>query len=87
MLSGLQRSMLPAKQFNRLFYVSALNPIHMKTLRYWWVLLFCATLFSSCSVWNRMFPPKYGCGTNGKNVGAEKLLDGSYDKKPPKFKI
>jgi hypothetical protein len=23
-----------------------------------------------------MFKPKYGCGTNGKNVGAEKLVSG-----------
>jgi hypothetical protein len=29
---------------------------------------------------------KTGCGSNGKNVGAEKLLDGSATKKPPKFK-
>lgn len=58
----------------------------MKTIRFFVVLVALAGLLSSCSVWNRMFPPKYGCGTNGKNVGAEKLLDGSYDKKQPKFK-
>jgi hypothetical protein len=43
----------------------------------------------SCSVWEKIFPPKYGCGTNGKNVGAEKLLDenakGKKRKKAPKF--
>lgn len=38
-------------------------------------------LFSSCSVWNKMFPPKYGCGTDGRNVGAEKLLDDTGKKK------
>jgi hypothetical protein len=27
-------------------------------------------------MWNNLFPPKYGCGTNGKNVGAEKLASG-----------
>jgi hypothetical protein len=32
-------------------------------------------LFSSCS----MFKAKYGCPTNGKNVGAEKIASG--DKK------
>jgi hypothetical protein len=58
----------------------------MKALRYSLTILLFSALLSSCSMWNKMFPPKYGCGTDGKNVGAEKLLDGSYDKKPPKFK-
>ena len=58
----------------------------MKAFRFAFTVLLCAALLSSCSVWNRVFPPKYGCGTNGKNVGAEKLLDGSYNKKQPKFK-
>ena len=58
----------------------------MRSLRNLLILsLFTATL-SSCSVWNKVFPPKYGCGTNGKNIGAEKLLDGSEQKKAPKFK-
>lgn len=57
----------------------------MKIFRYSLVLFTAATLLSSCSVWNRVFPPKYGCGSDGKNVGAEKLLDGNQ-KKPPKFK-
>lgn len=58
----------------------------MKAFRFVLVLFVFSFLLSSCSVWNRVFPPKYGCGTNGKNVGAEKLLDGSYNKKQPKFK-
>ncbi|HET7898035.1 MAG TPA: hypothetical protein VFL47_10205 [Flavisolibacter sp.] len=58
----------------------------MKAFRLLLILVFATSLLSSCSVWNRVFPPKYGCGTNGKNVGAEKLLDGSYEKKQPKFK-
>lgn len=32
-------------------------------------------LVSSCN----LFKPKYGCGTNGKNIGAEKLLGGDAD--------
>ena len=28
--------------------------------------------FCSCSI----FKPKYGCPTNGKNIGAERLLSG-----------
>jgi hypothetical protein len=48
-------------------------------------------LFSSCRVWNNMFPQKYGCPTNGKNVGAEQLLSGDAKtmkavKKAKKFK-
>lgn len=48
------------------------------------LLLFCNMLIS-CSVWNKVFPPKYGCGDNGKNVGAEKLLD-DKPRKTKKFK-
>jgi hypothetical protein len=58
----------------------------MKTIRFAFTVLALTTLLSSCSVWNRVFPPKYGCGSDGKNVGAEKLLDGSNQKKQPKFK-
>lgn len=31
--------------------------------------------FSSCN----LFKPKYGCPTNGKNIGAEKLAAGDPD--------
>jgi hypothetical protein len=58
----------------------------MKALRSVLAVCVLTMLLSSCSVWNRVFPPKYGCGTDGKNVGAEKLLDGSNQKKQPKFK-
>jgi hypothetical protein len=56
----------------------------MKTIRY--ITIFCAfnIILSSCSLFNK---PKYGCGDNGgKNVGAEKVLDGSASKKAKKFK-
>ncbi len=59
----------------------------MKASRNLIFLFLFAISLSSCSLWNKAFPPKYGCGTNGKNVGAEKLLDGSKQKKPPKFKV
>ncbi len=48
----------------------------MKSLRFFLVTFSVMIVLSSCSVWNRMFPPKYGCPTNGKNVGAEKLANG-----------
>lgn len=53
----------------------------MKKLHFLILLSGFAILVSSCSV----FKPKYGCESNGKNVGAEKLLDGG-PKKTPKFK-
>jgi len=36
------------------------------------VMISCMLLFTSCNV----FKPKYGCPTNGKNIGAEKLASG-----------
>jgi hypothetical protein len=55
----------------------------MKTFRFA-LILFCFTLgFASCSLFNKN---KSGCGDNGKNVGAEKILDGA-PKKTPKFKV
>lgn len=41
---------------------------------------------SSCSVWHSVFGPKYGCPSNGKNVGAERLLSGEKVPKAHKFK-
>lgn len=37
--------------------------------------------FSSCRLWEKIFPPKYGCKTNGKNVGAEALISGKKEDK------
>lgn len=52
----------------------------MKTGRSLLILLACATLVSSCS----LFKPKYGCPAGG--VGAEKMLSGEQPKKTKKFK-
>lgn len=58
----------------------------MKTLRNTFILLVFSTMLSSCTVWNKVFPPKYGCGNGGgRNVGAEKALD-QNPKKVKKFK-
>jgi hypothetical protein len=38
------------------------------------VAAFCCYLFASCSLLRGK--EKYGCPTNGKNVGAEKILSG-----------
>ena len=55
----------------------------MKTIRYLFIFSSLAFTLSACS----LFKPKYGCGDNGgRNVGAEKVLDGSAPKKAKKFK-
>jgi hypothetical protein len=41
-------------------------------------------ILSSCSLWNKVFGPKYGCPSNGRNVGAEKLLSGDMSTKEMK---
>jgi len=41
---------------------------------------------SSCSVWNKVFGPKYGCPANGKNTGAERVLTGEKVPKAKRFK-
>ncbi|MDB5196393.1 MAG: hypothetical protein JWP88_764 [Flaviaesturariibacter sp.] len=58
----------------------------MKNLRsYFGIFLLLLTL-SSCGLWNKVFKPKEGCPSNGKNVGAEKIISGEAPKKSPKFK-
>ena len=42
-------------------------------------LVICFSGLISCS-------PKYGCPSNGKNVGAERILSGEKLPKAPKFK-
>jgi hypothetical protein len=51
----------------------------MKNLRYIIIALSLVFLLSSCGLWNSVFKPKYGCPSNGKNVGAEKLVNGDPD--------
>lgn len=63
----------------------------MKNLRFFAVALSLTVLLSSCSMFSNLFKRKQGCPTNGKNVGAEKILSGDPDgtkaaKKAKKFK-
>ncbi len=51
----------------------------MKNLRFFAVTMSIAILLSSCSVFGNLFKRKNGCPTNGKNVGAEKVLSGDPD--------
>lgn len=40
------------------------------------VVFFLFFLLPSCKIWNKVFAPKYGCTTDGKNIGAERILSG-----------
>jgi hypothetical protein len=48
----------------------------MKNLRFFGVALSFMVLLSSCGMLSNLFKRKTGCPTNGKNVGAEKILSG-----------
>lgn len=53
------------------------------------IVLVCILSLSGCSIFKKN--EKYGCPTNGKNVGAEKILSGDKDaikaaRKAKKFK-
>lgn len=54
----------------------------MKALKPFLFLCTLGLLATSCS----MFKPKYGCPGNGKNVGAEKILNMDKPPKAKKFK-
>ena len=63
----------------------------MKALRTFAICASLMILVPSCKVWNNMFGPKYGCKTDGRNVGAEKLANGDPEaekaaRKAKKFK-
>ena len=48
--------------------------------------LIALTTFSSCNLFRNLFGPKYGCPSDGKNVGAERVLSGEKVPKAKKFK-
>jgi hypothetical protein len=56
----------------------------MKGLRFILLLTSLCFVLSSCGLWSRMFKPKYGCPSDGRNVGAEKLLSGDMSSKEMK---
>ena len=63
----------------------------MKNLRFLAIALSLTVLLSSCGMFGNLFKRKQGCPTNGKNVGAEKILSGDPDgtkaaKKAKKFR-
>lgn len=63
----------------------------MKAVRTLVICLSLMMILSSCKLWNNLFPTKYGCKTDGKNIGAEKLASGDPEaakaaRKAKKFK-
>ena len=63
----------------------------MKNLRIFGMALSFIVLLSSCGMLSNMFKRKTGCPSNGKNIGAEKLVSGDPKaekaaKKAKKFK-
>lgn len=63
----------------------------MKNLRFFALMLSITVMISSCGMLSNMFKRKTGCPSNGKNVGAEKVLSGDPEtmksmKKAKKFK-
>ena len=63
----------------------------MKNLRFFAVAMSLAIALSSCGKLSGLFKKKSGCPSNGKNVGAEKILSGDPEaaksvKKAKKFK-
>lgn len=77
--------------FQKQFILTKFVNNNTMRFRHYTIILSVMILLSSCKLWNSVFKPKYGCPSNGKNVGAEKILSGdpkaSKDmKKAKKFK-
>jgi len=50
------------------------------------ILVFAFASFLLCGSSCSVFGPKYGCPSNGKNVGAERILSGDKVPKARKFR-
>jgi len=57
-----------------------------KTIFLLFLLAILASGVSSCGWLHNTFGPKSGCPSDGKNVGAERILSGEKVPKGPKFK-
>ena len=57
-----------------------------KTILLFVSLAFLLTSVSSCGAMHSLFGPKYGCPSDGKNIGAERILSGEKVPRSPKFK-
>ena len=68
---------------NIVLYSNVLTMIKMKQLTKAALVIVLVYFITSCNVFKRT--PKEGCPTNGKNVGAEKILSGEKIKKAKRF--
>ena len=57
-----------------------------KSILFSLLLLLTVGLTPSCGLVHSVFGPKYGCPSDGRNVGAERILSGEKLPKSPKFK-
>lgn len=62
------------------------NPNHKNTLALCFILACLLTGFASCGWMNSLFGPKYGCPSDGRNVGAERILSGEKVPKAGKWR-
>ena len=60
-----------------------MKKVSMKNLTNAAILVVAVSLLTACNVFKK---PKEGCPSNGKNVGAEKLLSGEKVPKVKKFR-
>jgi hypothetical protein len=56
-----------------------------KSIVFFLVFVMITGMFS-CTLWHKAFGPKYGCKSNGRNVGAERLLSGEKVPRAKKFR-
>jgi hypothetical protein len=69
------------------FIKISMKPLNRpNTILLFFFLTILLTGVSSCGWMHSMFGPKYGCPSNGKNVGAERILSGEKVPKAGKFK-
>jgi hypothetical protein len=58
-----------------------------KTISFLMLLVFLSMGAISCNMMHNLFGQKSGCPSNGKNVGAERILSGEKVPRASKFKV
>jgi hypothetical protein len=70
-------------RFKTVYLVPMKRP---RTLLFFFLLAILMIGNSSCGLIHNLFGPKYGCPSDGKNIGAERILSGEKVPKAHKFK-
>lgn len=68
--------------FNSFLHQSIDPPMKARKIQILFILGALVFTLPACS----LFGPKYGCPSNGKNVGAEKMVSGEKTPKAKKFR-